>query len=1023
MQAAQRSADRSPEASLAAPPAPQPAHPDRLPWASWDEVPAEPPAWATRLGFFVELFAGRAGYTAACHTAGLFALPPVELDVSAWVTASADCFSDAVLPKLRSWIRAGAVRLAHFGTPGSVYLSGERGGSGPESLPIQDSPLLVLACELIRMLTVAGSAWTLVAPSRSPLWSAASVKALAHLAPLFHTFLDQCSFGSASKKSTLFVSNRAHFQRLSRHCDGSHRHKEFCSHGRPRVEWCRASRSWLTAAKLARVHPADLCYSYALAARSCFVPSGPVQPPVPLAPPSASALSRTFALRTPPEDRKRPLGQPVSWEGHPQEVSARRALSSGYQLRRTCHPPLLTEELEPGEAVRQLLGLEHPLCKSPALDPELLRNLHRLVADPAQVNRLRGARLAYWKSRALALRPKALAEIRQVSDPLLRRLFFQGVDDPGDAAPIGSFVHFPLWRELATIAKVTDFDYIEQFKCGLPIVGPVVPSGRWPAVHTEPELTFEELDQRAREIRDSSYRKVLESKRSDGDKAVWESSIADTKIGAAVGPFYDPEQVTKALGSDNWLAAPRFPIEQKNKFRGIDDFLFALVNAASCMSEKLELSSTDEVVSIIRELEKAFREFEAKGHPVSGLAAWVLDEKDAYRQIPVRPDQRRFSVVVAKDPSTGSPAFFIMVAHSFGLLNAVYNYNRRSAMLDEIMVKIFLMVSRFFYDDKFGLEVESTLDSALDVARGLHQMLGVRFDEAKIYPNSSSKEPPGSRGKLPVILGVAYDLKALLVGLKPSRKQDLLDEIEQILSDKVLGPRQAARLRGRLEFASSHFWGRFGRAFLRAITERQYSKIPRSVTNDAIELALAQWQRLLASGRLRSLRSPDSTQVDCVVLTDGYAPDPRSGAQDPCRIGAACFSADGSAPLALSCPIDQVLIDRWLPRKHQICMVEAFAPVAALATFARVLRGKRIIMGIDADAVLSAFVKGYSDREDILLLVEVLWDTACELDVTLYLERIPTDSNCSDGLSRGQLRKLVACGWEVVRALFPMRAL
>ena len=33
------------------------------------------------------------------------------------------------------------------------------------------------------------------------------------------------------------------------------------------------------------------------------------------------------------------------------------------------------------------------------------------------------------------------------------------------------------------------------------------------------------------------------------------------------------------------------------------------------------------------------------------------------------------------------------------------------------------------------------------------------------------------------------------------------------------------------------------------------------------------------------------------------------------------------------------------------------------------------------------------------------------------------DSNCSDGLSRGQLRKLVACGWEIGKALLPMRAL
>ena len=57
-----------------------------------------------------------------------------------------------------------------------------------------------------------------------------------------------------------------------------------------------------------------------------------------------------------------------------------------------------------------------------------------------------------------------------------------------------------------------------------------------------------------------------------------------------------------------------------------------------------------------------------------------------------------------------------MVRHSFGLVSAVYNYNRRSALLDEILRKLFGMGSFNFYDDKFGFETEDTIDSAMSEA-------------------------------------------------------------------------------------------------------------------------------------------------------------------------------------------------------------------------------------------------------------------------------------------------------------------
>ena len=70
--------------------------------------------------------------------------------------------------------------------------------------------------------------------------------------------------------------------------------------------------------------------------------------------------------------------------------------------------------------------------------------------------------------------------------------------------------------------------------------------------------------------------------------------------------------------------------------------------------------------------------------------------------IAVSPTHRKFSIVVVRNPK-GGVSFFVMIGHSFGLVSAVYNYNRRSALIDDILKHIFEVASNFYFDDKFGI--------------------------------------------------------------------------------------------------------------------------------------------------------------------------------------------------------------------------------------------------------------------------------------------------------------------------------
>ena len=81
-------------------------------------------------------------------------------------------------------------------------------------------------------------------------------------------------------------------------------------------------------------------------------------------------------------------------------------------------------------------------------------------------------------------------------------------------------------------------------------------------------------------------------------------------------------------------------------------------------------------------------------------------------------------------------------------------------------------------------------------------------------------------------------------------------------------------------------------------------------------------------------------------------------------------------------------------------MVELVGAVTAMETFREYLRGKSVILLVDAEAVEGALVKGYSARTDVCELIGKFWDLALELDCSVYIDRVSTDANRADKPSR-----------------------
>jgi hypothetical protein len=384
----------------------------------------------------------------------------------------------------------------------------------------------------------------------------------------------------------------------------------------------------------------------------------------------------------------------------------------------------------------------------------------------------------------------------------------------------------------------------------------------------------------------------------------------------------------------------------------------------------------------------------------------VLDERKAYRQVGIKPEHRRFSIVAMIDPDTKKLAYFVMVGHSFGLTSAVYNYNRRSAMIDEFLVKLFEIVATCYYDDKFGFELEEQAARTHQIVARVHKLLGADFDEAKLQI-----------GKKIDVLGVTYNLWDMKLEIKKKRKEQILAEIAEIMENKSLERGRAGKLKGVLMFGASQLWGKVGRAFMLALSERQYDKRGRTDLTEPIKASLEGWKHLVVEGPERVIDDGLDDQVDIVIFTDGFWPeDPER--EDP-RIGAVLFDKTRGVSQCFSLAVPMRLIVEWLPRTTQVVMIEMLAPVVSNFVWKDALIGKRVLLFVDSEAVEGALVKGYSARDDMCWLTSVFWEQALELRALFYIDRVSTDANVADGPSRGRRRETEIAGWESVEASFP----
>ena len=103
----------------------------------------------------------------------------------------------------------------------------------------------------------------------------------------------------------------------------------------------------------------------------------------------------------------------------------------------------------------------------------------------------------------------------------------------------------------------------------------------------------------------------------------------------------------------------------------------------------------------------------------------------------------------------------------------------------------------------------------------------------------------------------------------------------------------------------------------------------------------------------------------------------------------------------------------WGTKRQVVGQTELLPVLASLNLWKREVAQKAITVYIDNEAARYGLIKGSSATRDSAWLINEIWTTAADLEVDLWIERVPSASNCADGPSRGKMKSLTNSGIKI----------
>ena len=231
------------------------------------------------------------------------------------------------------------------------------------------------------------------------------------------------------------------------------------------------------------------------------------------------------------------------------------------------------------------------------------------------------------------------------------------------------------------------------------------------------------------------------------------------------------------------------------------------------------------------------------------------------------------------------------------------------------------------------------------------------------------------------------------------RIQSLLEMLDMIHKEQKLSPSLAGKLYGKLMFLSSQYFGRLGRALLRAFSRRQHED--RYALNPQLLAAVAFWRRNMACLRPREI----PTSLQNAPLFISYSDGEGEGA----GVGVALWCPDGQV-VGGYLKIPEVIREVWsrsaaCGEHYDIFEIEAVGPCLILHNFGYLMpEGCLWVHFIDNDAALATLVKGSSSVLSGEVITSYTHSLIAKTGIWAWFDRVASNDNPVDQLSRGKLQ-------------------
>ena len=933
---------------------------------------------------FWEMFAGKAGLTREFLRQGWPCGPPVDIVYN----PDFDLLNPLFLSVVLGLIFERLVRILHLGPPCSSFSMAVnrfksyamRSADQPEGF--DDLPphreekvrlgnaLAEVASRLAEAQEKAGNFWTLEQPTTSLMWLYAPIAALIAKVTTFLVIIDVCMFGAPWRKPTTLAANFREITQLYRRCDGSHDHISLQGNA-------PCGRSWTA---VASPYWPEFARAWVAVCACLFVWMKRPGPPLVFAGFASVPADVDVHAVLEEMDFQLPKGQ--------ERLTTATRVGAGIQPTGRSMPQLLPDGLGPKDHVTVALATTHPLARPPAVPSWCLK------AIDAQ-ERLWGS-LRKTRSSVIDLLV-ALASLCTALCGLI-------VDNVHEwIRPIVARRNVAFMTEVTFICGGLDTNLMVDYVFGLPMMGWARHSPTMVQRTTRPPRAVRPSEDEVLAHNEVVLERAKPSKDQEADKLSWDKSKAEFKSSTMLGPYYEFDEIPRThRGTPRLLN--RFGILERHggateaSVRNIDDAKARGHNDESANTATHRPADLDLLASISRRVAERF--------PNCPMAGFPSDFKSAYRQVTADPNQAQDFAVVSWDTDRNCRVFMLAVTQLFGSGNAPLNFTRFPEFCCRALAALFAIPAVHCVDDVIVIELASLIDLGFSSWR--------RFADLCGWDVPDSKSPPPTQ--LFRALGAMMDFESYPRGpicIRPAedRVTELLDVLQRILTDRALAPALAGKIYGKLMFLSSQYFGRLGRALLRAFSRRQH-ELSRFALNPQIEAAVNFW---IAHMRCLRPREIPVSLIDSPVFLS-YSDGEGEGA----GVGVALWCPDGSI-VGGYIVVPQEARETWSRAAtagdfYDIFEIEAIGPALVLHNFEHLFTPNALwIHYIDNDAALATLVKGSSSVLSGEVITAYTHSRVAAIGLWPWFDRVASEDNPVDKLSRGKMDG----PWKLVEIAFP----